>query len=104
MRRWILRDFNAAFWLSQVAFMDETIRMRRLRWQRNAAGTLAILLLLVGFGLAFPRSLARYRALRAAQAELVDLQAQIGRVQGEIVSEQKQIIELQQQIVALQKK
>ena len=78
--------------------------LQRLRWQRNAAGVLAVSVVLVGFGLALPQSLARYRAMRAAQAELVDLQGQITRVQRQIVDEQKQIVYLQQQIVALQKR
>lgn len=84
--------------------MDETLRLQRLRWQRNAAGVFAVFLVLAGFGLALPKSLARYRALRAAQAELIELQTQITDTQSQIVTEQKQILELQQQILALQRK
>ncbi len=84
--------------------MDENTLMRRLRRQRNAAGVFAVALVLVGFGLAMPRSLARYRSLRAAQAELVDLQLRITSAQSQIVDGQKQIVELQRQITVLQAK
>lgn len=84
--------------------MDENLRLQGLGWQRNAAGACAVFLVLAGFGLALPKSLARYRAMRAAQAELVYLQAQITGTQDQIVAAQKQIIELQQQILVLQRK
>ena len=100
----ILRDLQAAFCLSQIAFMDENLRLQRLRRQRNAAGAFAVFLVLASFGLALPTRLARYRAMRAAQAELIDLQEQIVNIQFQIGAEQKQIIELQHQILAWQRK
>lgn len=77
--------------------------LEQLRRQRNAAAVFAVVVLLVGFGVTVPRSLARYRQLRAAEAELVGLQQDIIRFQNQIVKEQRQITELQQEIIALQK-
>ncbi|HTL69037.1 MAG TPA: hypothetical protein VL200_15335 [Lacunisphaera sp.] len=83
--------------------MEEDLELRRLRRQRNALVTFAIVILLGSFFAALPGSLARYRGLRAGQAELVDLQAQITSVQSQIVTEQGQILEVQKQIAELQR-
>lgn len=84
--------------------VDLISRLRNLRRQRNAAAVVAVLLVLTGFGLALPISLARYRALRAAQVELVELQLRITYAQRDIVAGQTKIVELQRQITAAQGK
>lgn len=82
--------------------MDTDADLRRLRLQRNALVAFAIVVLLCSFFVALPGSLARYRGLRAGQAELVGLQQQITSVQNQIVAEQAQILEVQKQIAAAQ--
>lgn len=84
--------------------VDVDSRLEHLRRQRNAAAVVAVLLVLGSFGLALPVSLERYRALRAAEAELVERQRLINVLQHEIVDGQKQILELQRQINALRGK
>lgn len=68
------------------------------------AGLLAGVLLLGGLGVTIPRSLSRYRALRAAQEELTALQLEINRLQFHIVDRQKRTLELQRQIQAASRK
>ena len=68
--------------------VDVNTRLRHLRRQRNAAVVVAVLLVLVGFSLTLPTSLARYRAVRAAQAELIGLQKEINDAQSRILEAQ----------------
>ena len=79
--------------------MDDNTPLQHLRRQRNAAALAAVLMVLAGFAVTFPRSLARYRSLRAAQAELIDLQNKIYHTQYRILDYQRLIREAQQQII-----
>lgn len=84
--------------------MDMDADLRRLRLQRNALVAFAIVVLLGSFIVALPGSLARYRGLRKAQAELVNLQALITSDQNQIVAEQQQILDLEKQITEAQRR
>lgn len=83
--------------------MDTNLRLQRLRRQRNAATLFAVVLVLAAMGLTLPKSMAGYRALRASQVELLDLQRRITEAQAQIVAEQTEIVQLQQQMTALRK-
>ncbi len=87
--------------MSAIAFMDVNLRIQRLRRQRNAALAFAVIALAAGVGLSLPRSLARYRELRAMQAELVNLQSVINSIQEQNLREQVRLREVQGQIAVL---
>lgn len=78
--------------------------MELLRRQRNLAAILAVSVVLAGFAVTFPGSLAYYRSLRNARAEVVDLQRQIVDLQNQIRESQRNLREIEQQLVEARRK
>ena len=77
--------------------IPEGEEINRLRRQRNLFSVLAICSM-ASIGLAVPRKVAAIRELKAVNAHLVDLQAQIVQNQQLTRDVQNQILEVQKQI------
>lgn len=70
----------------------------RSRRQRNFFAAVAVGLILVAMGVAFPRALARRQALKGANDELLRLQREIVAVQQQTRDVQAQILRTQDEI------
>jgi hypothetical protein len=85
-----------------ISAMNQPSPAARIRRQRNVAIAVAALVLVAGFGAVLHQGLARYRALRTARTELIDLQVRIDRLQRQVVFAQEQLVEQQARIRRLQ--
>lgn len=83
--------------------MSPEERLKRLRRQRNLFGGAAVLIVLVGLAVALPRNLERRGRLKAANTELLQLQAELAALQQQIVQVQDQIRAVQVKIREVQK-
>lgn len=76
--------------------------VRKLRRERNWFTVGAVGMIAIAMAVSLPRRVQRYRAHKALNTELLDLQAQIGSLQGAIGETQKKIISVQDEIRKLQ--
>jgi len=79
--------------------MNDSEKIQSWRKQRNIFAVAAVLIIVTGMAVSLPRALKRRRQLKAADAELVDLQAKLVTLQGQIRSVQTQIVQMQTEIV-----
>lgn len=81
--------------------MDAAENITRLRRQRNMLGVAAVVITLTGIAISLPQALERRRQLKAANTELLQLQAELVAAQQQIVKVQADIRQVQAQILAL---
>jgi CHASE1-domain containing sensor protein len=81
--------------------MDPQSEIRRLKRQRNLASVIAVAIIAVGMTVCVPRGIERRKRLRAADDELIALQARIEDTQNQIRGVQAQIIQTQADIRSL---
>jgi len=79
--------------------MNDSEKIQSWRKQRNIFAVAAVLIIVTGMAVSLPRAMERRHQLKAADAELVDLQNQLSHLQENIRSVQAQIIQVQTEIV-----
>jgi peptidoglycan hydrolase CwlO-like protein len=79
---------------------DKHIQLLRLQRQCKWSAVTSVLFVLIGLAIAMPPALRRRAALKAANNELLGLQAEIVEVQSQIRDVQAKILSAQKQIGA----
>lgn len=85
----------------QPEVVSDTIA-RKLRRERNWFAVGAVAMIAIAMAVSLPRRVQRFRAHRAMNNELLELQAQIGAAQNGIREVEKKITATQQEIRKLQ--
>jgi peptidoglycan hydrolase CwlO-like protein len=79
--------------------MNDPEKLQYWRKQRNIFAVAAVLIIITGMAISLPQALERRRQLKAADADLVDLQSQLLTLQEQIRTVQAQIVQVQAEIV-----